>query len=156
MDERLDKIARYFLSRRHAGEFNPATVGVKLLPYLFVLDVERNSAQEVSGLSIRLVGTEIDRVFRKPLKGRKLEEFIHGPRGANVISTFHHCAKTHEPVWMRQVVRLQNRPPRFVEGVAIYLDPERIYGGLVVGDTADPDAPEIFEYESLRADFAKS
>jgi hypothetical protein len=156
MDERLEKIARYFLMRSHAAEFSPGSIGPKLLPHLFVLDIERGSAKEATALRIRLVGTEIDRTFRRQLKDHTLEEFIHGPRAASVIETFHYCANTREPVWMRQVVRLQNRPPRFVEGVAIYLQPERLYGGLVVGEATNHDAPEIFEHRSLGTDFARS
>jgi len=154
MDERLEKIAQYFLARSQASEFSPASIGAKLLPHLFVLDIERTPAGELSGLRIRLVGTELDRTFNKPLKDRRLEEFIHGPRGASVIDRFHHCARTREPVWMRQIVHIQNRPPRYVEGVAIYLQPERIYGGLVVGEAIDRVTPETFEHRILHAGFA--
>ena len=35
---------------------------------------------------------------------------------------------------MRQVVRIRDRLPRFVEGVAVHLGPDRIYGGLIVGE----------------------
>ena len=93
---------------------------------------------------------------RKPLKGRRLEEFIHGPRGKDVIGRFQHCANTREPVWMRQIVQLRDRPPRFVEGVAIYLQPERIYGGLIVGEAIDRAAAETFEHRILRAGFAET
>jgi hypothetical protein len=37
---------------------------------------------------------------------------------------------------MRQVVQIEKKPSRFVEGIAIYLRPERICGGLVGGDIA--------------------
>ncbi len=37
---------------------------------------------------------------------------------------------------MRQVVTIADKVPRFVEGVAVYLDPERIYGGLVSGESS--------------------
>jgi hypothetical protein len=80
-------------------------------------------------LRIRLVGSALDEAFCRPLRGHTLEEFIHGPRGNEVIASFHHCADTSEPIWMRQVVQMRDRAPRFVEGVAIYLKPERIYGG---------------------------
>lgn len=151
MDDRLDQVARYLLARSHAAEFNPASLGAELLPLLFVLDIERDSAGGVSGLRIRLVGTELDRVFNKPLKDRRLEEFIHGPRGREVIGGFHHCANTREPVWMRQVVQLQGKLPRFVEGVASYLQSERIYGGLIVGEAINHSEPASFERRILRA-----
>jgi hypothetical protein len=156
MDERLDKIARYFLARRHASEVNPAAIGAKLLPYLFVLQTERDSKGALSGLRIRLVGTELDRAFARPLTGHMLEEFVHGPRGAVVIEAFHRCADTSEPVWMRQVVSVEGKPPRAAEGVVIALPPDRVYGGLIIGETLEEVAAGSFECQSLRADFATS
>jgi hypothetical protein len=155
MDERLERIARYLSARTRAAEFNPASIGLKLLPHLFVLEIIRDSAKELAALRIRLVGTELDRIFRWPLKDHALEEFIHGPYGADVIATFHRCANTHEPVWMRQTVSIHDRPRRFVEGVVFYLAPERLYGGLVVGESADKEGPGQFERRSLRPDFVE-
>ena len=149
MDDRLGQISRYLLARSQVAEFNPATIGAKLLPHLFVLGIERDSTENVSGLRIHLAGTALDSIFRRPLKDHRLEEFIHGPRGSDVIDHFHHCANTREPVWMRQIVHLRDKPPRFVEGVAVYLEPERIYGGLVVGESIDSSAVENFEHCSL-------
>lgn len=143
MDLRLRQIADHLLTLDESAAFNPASIGAKLLPHLFVLDIERDVSKRAAQLRIRLIGTAIDNVFRRPLQGHTLEEFIHGPRGNEVIASFHHCADTHEPLWMRQVVHIRNRAPRFVEGVAIYLKPERIYGGLIVGEFAG--LPESFE-----------
>ena len=136
MDLRLRQIADHLMKLKESVSFNPASIGATLLPHLFVLDIERDMSKRAARLRIRLIGTAIDSVFRRPLQGHTLEEFIHGPRGNEVIASFHHCADTHEPLWMRQVVHIRNRAPRFVEGVAIYLKPERIYGGLIVGEFA--------------------
>jgi hypothetical protein len=155
MDERLEKIAFYLSARTRVAEFSPASIGVKLLPHLFVLDIVRNSAKELAALRIRLVGTELDRIFRRPLKDHALEEFIHGRYGADVIATFHHSANTREPVWMRQTVSIHDGPRRFVEGVVFHLAPERLYGGLIVGESADYEAPAQFERRSLKADFVE-
>jgi hypothetical protein len=116
-----------------------------LLRHLFVLDIERDTSKRAAFLRIRLVGTALDEVFHRPLRGHTLEEFIHGPRGKEVIASFHHCADTRKPIWMRQIVRIQDKAPRFVEGVAIYLKPERIYGGLIVGEYAGSSATNSFE-----------
>ena len=145
MDLRLRQIADHLLTLDESAAFNPASIGAKLLPHLFVLDIERDVSKRAAQLRIRLSGTAIDNVFRRPLRGHTLEEFIHGPRGNEVIDSFHHCADTHQPLWMRQVVHIRNRAPRFVEGVAIYLKPERIYGGLIVGDYAGSSAADSFE-----------
>jgi hypothetical protein len=156
MDERLDRISRYLLAHSHASEIRPAAIGAQLLPYLFVLEIDRDPAGELSGLRIRLAGTQLERAFKKPLTGHRIEEFIHGPRGDDVIGTFHHCANTREPIWMRQVVNLQGRPPRSVEGIAVALLPDRIYGGLIIGETLDLAIKGTFEYRSLRAESAGS
>ncbi len=145
MDHRLRLIADHLMALKAAAEFAPASIDAKLLPHLFILDIERKDAGAAHALRIRLTGTAIDNVFHRALQGRKLEEFIHGPHGAKVIESFRHCADTREPVWMRQIVHMTGRMPRFVEGVAIYLDPERIYGGLIVGDYAESFVSDSFE-----------
>jgi hypothetical protein len=149
MDERLDGIAQYFLARSTIAEFNPASIDPKVLPHLFVLDVERDAGKRISGLRIRLTGTSLDHAFGRPLKGSRLEEFIHGPHSDGVLRGFHHCAETHEPVWMRQVVYLGDRRSRSIEGVAIYLEPERIYGGVIIGETVNRFGTESFEHKIL-------
>jgi hypothetical protein len=145
MDIRLRQIAGHLMTLRDSAVFSPASIGAKLLPHLFVLDIERDTSKRTTLLRIRLAGTALDDVFRRPLRGHTLEEFIHGPRGEEVIASFHHCADTGEPIWMRQVVHIRDKPPRFVEGVAIYLKPERIYGGLLVGEYAGSSAADSFE-----------
>src|SRR5258708_6514610 len=136
IDPRLRQVADHLMTLGDSATFSPASIGAKLLPHLFVLDIERDTTKRTASLRIRLVGTALDDVFHRPLRGRTLEEFIHGPRGKEVIASFHHCADTRQPIWMRQIVHIRDRAPRFVEGVAIYLKPERIYGGVGVGGCA--------------------
>ena len=145
IDPRLRQIADHLMTLGDSVVFSPASIGAKLLPHLFVLDIERDTTKRTASLRIRLVGTALDDVFHRPLRGRTLEEFIHGPRGKEVIASFHHCADTRQPIWMRQIVHIRDRAPRFVEGVAIYLKPERIYGGLLVGEYAGSSAADSFE-----------
>jgi hypothetical protein len=145
MDARLRRIADHLMALKDSRAFNPASVDPKLLPHMFVLDIERDSVERGLRLRIRLTGTAMDLSFRRPLRGHFLEDYIHGPRGGDVITGFHHCARTGEPLWMRQIVRIPQRMPRFVEGVVIYLESDRLYGGLVVGEYASPSAPENFE-----------
>jgi hypothetical protein len=147
MDPILRGIADYLLAQEDASSVNPAAIAPQLLPHFFIIDIERDLNLR---LRIRLVGTALDKVFRRPLVGHVLEEFIHGPRGREVIASFHHCAETREPIWMRQVVCLPDRAPRFVEGIAVYLERARIYGGLVVGEENLPGAESGFERESLK------
>lgn len=142
MDSCLRGLADYFLAQRDASAVDPARIDPELLPHVFILDVERDPALR---LRIRLIGTTLDSAFQRPLLGHHLEEFIHGPRGADVIASFHHCAETKEPIWMRQVLQLKHRMPRFVEGVAVYLKPERIYGGLVFGSVLNHGVETGFE-----------
>jgi hypothetical protein len=139
MDAKLRKLADYFLAAGSAAAVHPKDIAPALLPYVYILDIER----------ARMTGTEFDHVFRRALDGRYMEDFLHGPRGADVVAGFHDCAATHTPLWMRQVVRLPDKTPRFVEGVAIYLAPERIYGGLLVGDVTHQDPLVSFERETL-------
>jgi hypothetical protein len=143
MDPRLREISDYLLAQKDWSAINPASIGARVLPHLFVLDIERS--EPAIRLRVRLVGTAIDGVFRRPLKGHLMEDFIHGPRGKQVIESFHHCAATREPVWMRQVAPMKDSVPRLVEGVAVYLAPERIYGGLIVGEAALPSKEATFE-----------
>lgn len=143
MDRRLRELADHLLGKRNAAEFNPAVVGADLLPHLFILEIEGES--DGVRLHVRLVGTALDAAFGRPLAGHHLEEFIHGPRGADVIEGFHHCATTHEAIWMRQVVRIRDRLPRFVEGIGVFLKPDKIYGGLVIGELPTDVAEGSFE-----------
>ncbi len=142
MDTSLRGIADYLLAQKDSSTIDPAAIGPHLLPHIYILDVERGTSIR---LRIRLTGTALDHTFRQPLVGHLLEEFIHGPRGGDVIGAFHHCARTREPMWMRQVVHLKERAPRYVEGVAVYLVPERIYGGLVIGNLGLPGVEAGFE-----------
>jgi hypothetical protein len=142
MDSSLRGIADYLLAQKDSSTVDPVSIGPQLLPNMYILDVERDTPVR---LRIRLTGTVLDQVFRRPLVGHWLEEFIHGPRGGDVIAAFHHCARTREPIWMRQIVHLKERAPRFVEGVAVFLEPERIYGGLAMGELGLPGVEAGFE-----------
>ena len=145
IDVRLRQIADHLMTLTDAAAFSPSSVRPHLLPHLFVLDIERDTSNRTALLRIRLVGTALDDAFRRPLRGHTLDEYIHGPRGKEVIASFHHCANNREPIWMRQVVHIRNKAPRFVEGVAVYVKPERIYGGLVVGQYAGLSTADSFE-----------
>ena len=143
MDPRLRRLAEHLRSRRRVADFSPAAVDPDLLPHIFVLDIE--PCVDLVRLRIRLVGTALDGAFQRPLQGKHLEDFIHGPRGGDVVEGFHLCAANREPIWMRQVVRIRDRMPRFVEGIGVYLDPDRIYGGLIVGELPTDVAEGSFE-----------
>jgi hypothetical protein len=148
MDQRVRQIADYLLRVASAAEFDPVTLGARLLPHIFVLAIER--APEPLRLRIQLAGTALDTSFGRPLKARCIEEFMHGPHGGAVIRGFHDCAEHGTPLWMRQVVGIGGRLPRVVEGVVVHLRPNRIYGGLVVGEIADAPAGDSFEQRALR------
>jgi hypothetical protein len=146
MDPKLRLIADHFAATKDAAAVNPRMIDPKLLPHLFILDIE--GADAAIRLRIRMTGTALGLALGHGLDGHYLEEFVHGPRGGDVIAGFHECARTHVPVWMRQMVCLPERLPRYVEGVAVYLAPERLYGGLVVGD-GQPGAVAAFERKKL-------
>jgi hypothetical protein len=143
MDQRLRRLSEHLRSKRRVVEFSPTTVDPGLLPHLFVLDVE--PCLDLVRLKIRLAGTALDQAFQRPLHGHYLEDFIHGPRGADVVESFHQCVTSRQSVWMRQVVRIRDRLPRFVEGIAFYLEPDRVYGGLVVGELPTDVSEGSFE-----------
>jgi len=134
MDERLGHLARYFMSCHHRSEIDPLGVEADCLKHIFILEIERDDAGVVSRLRIRLTGTSLDTGFGRQVKSRYLDEFIHGPRGSQVLKAFVRCATDREPVWMRQIVEIKGQPPRFVEGVAVHVAPDRICGGLVIGE----------------------
>ena len=147
MESHLGRIADFLLAQSDATAVDAASINPQLLPYIYIIEVERDLNIR---LRVRLVGTALDKFFQRPVVGHLLEEFIHGPRGREVIASFHHCAKTQEPIWMRQVVCLPEQAPRFVEGVAVYLRPNRIYGGLAVGELTPSSAESNFERVSLK------
>ena len=156
MEARLRQIADYLLTLKRAAEVNPSAIGPSLLPHFFVLEIERSQGERALHLRIRLVGTAIDQSFGRQLAGHHLEDFVHGPRGGDVIKAFHRCAATHEPLWMRQIAQLHldalqttTSVPRFVEGVTIYLEPDRLYGGLIIGDAVVPFEPGTFQCEVI-------
>ena len=133
MDSHLRQIVDVLLACRSADEVTPRSFEPKLLPHLFVLERER---EEPLRLRVRLAGTRLNEIFGRRLEGHHVEDFMHGPRSADVIRGFHDCATAHTPLWMRQVVSLPGRAPRFVEGVLVFLPPNRIYGGLTAGEYA--------------------
>ena len=137
------------MQRKLWSEFDPMAVEPRLLPHLYVLEIQQPQADGDHYLRIRLTGTALDQFFARSLAGHYLEEFIHGPLGRDVISGFHGCATNRKALWMRQVVQVRNRAPRFVEGVAVYLDPARIYGALLTGDVADGKSVQQFERRDL-------
>lgn len=149
MDSRLRRLADALFAQSDSAAINPAAIGADLLPHMFLLDVERAAPDGPPKLRIRLTGTALDQIFARPLVGCLLETFVHGPRGDQVLAGFHHCADTHEPLWMRQVVQIKDKAPRFVEGIAIFLAPERICGGLVTGEASEEGAIDAFVREAL-------
>jgi hypothetical protein len=149
MDSKLLRVSEYLSACKAKSDFNPMAIA-PLLPYVFVLEIERGVATLQPRLRVRLMGGELDIAFGRSLVGKYLETFIHGPRGGEVIEGFHDCANTHEPLWMRQIVQIQDKSPRFVEGVLFYLAPERIYGALLVGSLTH-DERSSFERKSLRS-----
>jgi len=140
MDTKLRRIADYLSSRHAPRDIDPLAIAPELLPHFFILDVRQTPTDDGSRLHIRLVGTALDNAFGRSVKGHFLEEFLHGPRSADVLTGFYRCARNHQPIWMRQVVQIANKAPRFVEGVAFPVTVERIYGGLVVGEVSDSRA----------------
>lgn len=134
MDERLGHLARYFAGCRHKSEIDPLDMDVNCLKHIFVLEIERDDAGAVGRLRIRLTGTSLDIAFGRQVRGRYLDDFIHGPCGNQVLKAFVRCATDGEPAWMRQVVEIRGQAPRFVEGVAVYVAPDRVCGGLIVGE----------------------
>lgn len=132
MDQAIARISAYLSGCATSADFNPMAIA-GALPNVYVLEIERDDGGAPK-LLIKLMGTALETAFGRPLAGHYLESFIHGPRGADVIRGFHDCALTHEPLWMRQIVRMQKGGLRFVEGAVFYLAPERIYGGLSVGE----------------------
>jgi hypothetical protein len=147
MDTRLRTLADHLLTKRDASAVDLGAIDAQLQPHLYVVDVER---VDHIRLRIRHIGAALDGMFQRPLIGRLLEEFIHGPRGGDVIAAFHTYARNREAIWMHQVVKLHDTPPRFVEGVAVFLEPERIYGGLFVGELTRPGVEASFERVSLK------
>lgn len=133
MDSSLRQIADVLLACKSADEVTPRSFDSSLLPKVFVLEIEPD---EPLRLRVRLAGTRLNQLFGRRLEGHHIEDFLHGPRGADVVQGFHDCATTHRPLWMRQVVILPGKAPRFVEGVLVFLPPNRIYGGLTAGEFA--------------------
>ena len=149
MHQRLRVLADYLLKCGSAADVNPREINAKSLPHFFILNIERGADGEFNGLRIRFTGTALDNAFQRKLLGNRLEDYVHGPRGGEVIAAFHDCAETGRALWMRQVVQLEARPPRFVEGIAIRFALDRIYGGLIVGDVANDDSSS-FQSTDLR------
>ena len=149
MKPKLQRIAEYLSTRNARSSIDPVEIAVDLLPHLYVLEIERNGAGAQFRLRIRLSGTALDRALGRCVSGHYMEEFLHGPRSNEVLSGFRQCATTHEALWMRQVVHIANRMPRYVEGVAFYVEPDLIYGGLEFGEIADRNSESGFESRKI-------
>lgn len=144
MNPILREIADFMSSHSSGSPIDPLTVRTALLPHFYILDVLRDAAG-LTRLRVRLTGTALDRAFGRSLRGQHMEDFLHGPRSQEVLRGFHTCAETRAPLWMRQVVEIRDRPPRYVEGVAFFVAPNLIYGGLMIGDVVGADDRPGFE-----------
>jgi len=148
MDPRLRRIANYLLARRERHQIDPLDIAPQLLPHFFILEVEPQEPPSMQ-LHIRLVGTALDIAFGQFVRGHYLEEFLHGPRSVEVLDGFRQCHASQQPLWMRQVVRIADKVPRFVEGVAVPVTPHLIYGGLAFGETSPEDEQSGFTCRPL-------
>jgi hypothetical protein len=144
----LADIADCLIAQGGAASLDPAAIPPALLPHIFVLDIDRGAAASVR-LRIRLTGTAIDDVLGRRLKGRYLDEFMHGPQSAEVLGAFRLCAESGQPIWMRQIASLGHEVPRYVEGVAIRLNPDRLCGGLMIGEWTSVVRTPSFECAAL-------
>ncbi len=122
------------MSLSHRREVDPGAIGTALLPIIYVLRLEQHAAKSEPQMRVSLTGTMIDDAMNQPLRNRYLGDFIHGPRGSDVMAAYLDCSATHRPFWMRQVGAYRNGKRRFIEGVGIFLEPDCIYGGLVTRD----------------------
>lgn len=148
MNPILREIADYLLNRDDGSPVDPLSVRPALLPHFYILDVLEDGAG-LTRLRVRLTGTALDHAFGRSLRGQHMEDFLHGPRSQEVLHGFHGCAKSHAPLWMRQVVEIRGRPPRYVEGVAVFVAPNLIYGGLMVGELVGFNERSGFESSAL-------
>ena len=144
MNPVLREIADLLAAWDTLAPFDPLQVRPALLPYFYILEVRHDKAEQLR-LRVRLTGTALDRAFGRSLRGQHMEEFLHGPRSQEVLQGFHGCAKDHAPIWMRQVVEIRDRAPRYVEGVAFFAAPNLIYGGLILGEVIGADDRPGFE-----------
>lgn len=149
MNPILHQIADYMSNHKDRAGIDPLEIGAELLPHLFILEIERHDAASPPRLRIRLSGTALDQAFGRCVMGHYLEEFLHGPRSIEVLNGFRRCATTKVPLWMRQVVHITERPPRYVEGVVFYVTPELIFGGLILGEISDLNSASSFESRQL-------
>lgn len=145
MNPMLRQIADYMSEHTDRASIDPVTISPSLLPHLYILDIEKRGADGQVRLHIRLSGTALDLAFGRCVRGHYLEDFMHGGRSVDVLKGFHDCARDHTPRWMRQVVELTDRPPRYVEGVVFYVTPDRLYGGLALGEISDRTSAASFE-----------
>jgi hypothetical protein len=144
MDPKLRRIADYLLARLERDDIDPLDIAPDLLPHFFILEI-RKQGNSTTSMYIRLVGTALDAAFGRCVSGRDLEDFLHGPRSADVLNGFRRCHAERQPLWMRQVVRIGDKVPRFVEGVACPIMPNFIYGGLHLGEANVKDDELGFE-----------
>ncbi|WP_374373014.1 hypothetical protein [Dongia sp.] len=145
MNPILARIAAYLSKRRDGTAVDPVHIAPDLLPHLFILAIERDHPDNPPRLRIRLTGTTLDNAFGRSVKGHFMEEFLHGTHSAAVLAGFRSCVEPGTGIWMRQVVKIGNRAPRFVEGVAVHVEPNRIYGGLQFGELVGHSTGSSFE-----------
>lgn len=138
MDKAITRISDHLSTCTKSADFKPMSIA-PALPHVFIIELERNTPSAKPRLRVKLIGTALEKAFGRPLVGEYLEAFIHGPRGKEVLKGFYDCAETHEPLWMRQIVKMKEGGPRFVEGALYYLAPDRIYGGLAMGEWTHSD-----------------
>jgi hypothetical protein len=145
MNPRLRDIAIYLASHRNRSQIDPLDIGADLLPHFYILEIRQRADRLAPALHIRLVGTALDQALGRSVKGHDLDAFLHGPRSVDVLAGFQRAALDQVALWMRQVVAIANKAPRFVEGVAVPVAPGLICGGLIFGEFSISDVPSSFE-----------
>lgn len=149
LDPLLLRIAEYLATRRSRDEIDPIDIPPDLLPHLFVLEAEQGALPDTARLRVRLTGTSLDIAFGRSVKGCFMDDFLHGSHSASVMAGFRRCQVANEAIWMRQVVRISQRAPRYVEGVAFPVAPNLIYGGMRFGELSNRSAESTFEIQVL-------
>lgn len=153
MTPELRGIADYLLTCNTRADIDVTKITAAYVPHLYILEikpiVQSNAVAKKVRLRIRLCGTALDTAFGRNLQGHFMDEFLHGPTSVEVLTNFENCAVTRKPVWMRQVVQIAHKAPRFVEGVAVYIEPQLIYGGLIFGELSRDYSGKGFEKQEL-------
>jgi hypothetical protein len=142
---RLRQLYAYWRSKAVGGrlpsraDIDPAEIP-QLLPYVFLVDVERNPRR----FRFRLIGTQICAWSGRDVTGKYVDDAVYGSRGPEVARQYGEVAERGLPFYIEQPASRPERDYVFYDRLMLPLAQDgRIVDMLLCGADMLPASPEL-------------